>query len=530
MTQALLPKSRLSAIEFYQRYLMRAASKGPNHLQEARRWLGRNDLFFLLTVYCKRTDIAVHDWIFDRCREVQADPNGHLDLWARDHYKSTIITFGLTLQDIIASHGDSPEQRYDGREVTVGIFSHTSPIAKGFLSQIKREIENNDDLRRDFNDVFWWAPKREAPGWSLDGGIIVRRKTNPKEATVEAHGLVDGQPTGKHYFLRVYDDVVTLESVYTADQIRKTTAAWELSNNLGTKGGWERYIGTRYHHFDTYHEMMKREAAVPRVHAATDDGTETGNPVLLSREELAKKRRAQGLYTFAAQMLLNPTADKAQGFKEEWLRFWRPFKSKALNYVILVDPSSGRKKEEAKNDYTTMWVVGLGADENYYVVDMVRDRLNLSGRTKTLFDLHRKWRPYAVGYEQVGMQSDIEHIEDVQKRQTYHFAITEISPRGVPKPDRIKRLQPLFENGRIFLPETCVRLDYEGKAVDLVKSFIEEEYKPFPVLSHDDMLDGLSQIADEQLVLTFPEPEERTAEQEAYEEEKAAETDWQTAW
>jgi hypothetical protein len=27
--------------------------------------------------------------------------------------------------------------------------------------------------------------------WSLDGGIIVKRKSNPKEATVEAHGLLE---------------------------------------------------------------------------------------------------------------------------------------------------------------------------------------------------------------------------------------------------------------------------------------------------------------------------------------------------
>ena len=31
--------------------------------------------------------------------------------------------------------------------------------------------------------------------WSLDGGLVVKRKSNPKEATVEAWGLVDSQPT-----------------------------------------------------------------------------------------------------------------------------------------------------------------------------------------------------------------------------------------------------------------------------------------------------------------------------------------------
>src|SRR5262245_54679617 len=62
------------------------------------RYLCRTDLFFLLVYALGRKD-ADNDWVFARCREVQANPNGFLDLWARDHYKSTIITFALTIQD-----------------------------------------------------------------------------------------------------------------------------------------------------------------------------------------------------------------------------------------------------------------------------------------------------------------------------------------------------------------------------------------------------------------------------------------------
>ena len=45
---------------------------------------------------------------------------------------------------------------------------------------------------------------------------------------------------------------MTRESVTTPDMIKKTTSAWELSRNLTAIKGTSRYIGTRYHYFDTY--------------------------------------------------------------------------------------------------------------------------------------------------------------------------------------------------------------------------------------------------------------------------------------
>jgi hypothetical protein len=113
-----------------------------------------NDLFYLHTVGCRRVDLQ-HQWFLDRCDEVQGAPDGYLDLWAREHGKSSIITFGLTLQDIL-----------NNPEITIGIFSHTRPMAKAFLRVVKREMENNDVLKGLFPDILWTQPEKEAPTWS----------------------------------------------------------------------------------------------------------------------------------------------------------------------------------------------------------------------------------------------------------------------------------------------------------------------------------------------------------------------------
>jgi hypothetical protein len=208
-------------------------------------------LWVLLRYGLGRVD-AHNQWVFDRCLEVMESPDGHLDLWAREHYKSTIITFALSVQDILRNP-----------ETTIGIFSHTRPIAKAFLRQIKQEFERNERLKRWFPDVLWADPSKESPKWSEDEGITVKRKGNPKEATIEAWGLVDGQPTSKHFDVLNYDDIVVESSVGTPEMIRKTTDALSNSYNLGKRGGRRRFVGTRYHYNDTYREIMAH-GSIPR--------------------------------------------------------------------------------------------------------------------------------------------------------------------------------------------------------------------------------------------------------------------------
>lgn len=448
------------------------------------------DLFFLLTVACKRRDIN-RDWLYERAREVETAPDEHLDLWAREHYKSTIITFGKSIQDLLV----------DPDNTTIGIFSHTRPIAKGFLGQIKTELEQNTFLKGLFPDVLYQDPRKESPKWSLDSGLRIKRKSNPKEESVEAWGLVDGQPTSKHFSVLVYDDVVTRESVTTPEQIHKTTAALELSFNLGAQGGRRRFIGTRYHANDSYKTIMDRGTVNPRIYPATVDGKMDGEPVLFDRDTLQKKRRDMGPYTFGTQMLQDPIADKAMGFKEDWLKYYETLgDTEAWNKYILVDPASKKKKS---SDYTVIEVIGLAPDNNYYLLDAIRDRLNLTQRAEKLFEMHRKWEPLDVGYESYGMQSDIEHMQYVMEQKNYRFGITALGG-AVAKEDRIKGLIPIFEQGRFWMPRNLFFYDYEQRRRDYIHDFKEDEYLAFPVSTHDDMLDCRARILDPVLAASFP--------------------------
>ncbi len=388
-------------------------------------------------------------------------------------------------------------------EITFGIFSHTRPIAKAFLRQIMREFEGNKVLHKAFPDILWGMDVRQSPKWSEDDGLIVRRKSNPPEATIEAWGLVDGQPTSKHFKVLLYDDIVVEGSVTTPEMIDKTMKALEQSYNLSNETFVRRFAGTRWHFNDAYRTVIDRGTAVPREHPGTIDGTEYGDPVFWTKESILEKRRDMGPHTFAAQILLNPKADSLKGFKREWLRYYSTAPTKTNNY-ILIDAASSKKKG---SDYTAMWVVGLGTDGNYYALDIVRDRLSLTERTERLFALHRKWKPLQVRYEKYGAMADIEHIKTEQEKQQYRFDITEVGGQ-TSKVDRIGRLIPVFEQGKFYLPKTLHVTNYEKVTVDLVHTFIEQEYMPFPVGVHDDMADSLARLLEPDLKLVWPKEEE----------------------
>jgi len=489
--------------------------RDPNIDDNFIRTLAQCDRFYLGVFICNRHDM-LHPWIYERCREVERNKDNHLDLWARFHYKSTIITFLGCVQEILCDP-----------DITIGILSYSAKQAKPFLRQIMQEFEGNEKLQELFPDILWKNPKHQAPKWAENEGICVNRFANPKEQTVEAHGLVDGQPTGRHFSLIVYDDVVVQEAIGTPDQIKKTTTQWELSLNLGsTHNPRYQYAGTRYAYGDTYGTILQRAAVKPRVHPATYNGQMDGEPVFLAQSRWEEIKKTTSTYTVACQQLLNPIVGSDVSFKQEWWNEWevRPY---TLNVYIMVDPAHSKKKESNR---TAFAVVGVDANFNKYLLDGACHRMTLSEKWTTLKRLREKWkrapgvREVKVGYERYGAQSDIDHFKAMMANDGSNFPIYELNWVGgggsQSKKDRIQRLEPDLKDGSFFFPyptddkmltsyqqdfierkqsflvsKKIICIDEEKKTYDLTKWMKDNEYNLFPTI-HPDFLDALSRIYD----------------------------------
>ena len=217
--------------------------------------------------------------------------------------------------------------------------------------------------------------------------------------------------------------------------------------------------------------------------------------------ELERIRSVIGPRDWSALYQQSPIPDGKSEFRRDWLRWYQnSLSGEGMNVYILVDPAGEKKKT---SDRTAMWVVGLNNDGNYYLLDFLYDRLNLTERARELMRLHRKWRPMRVGYEKYGKDSDIEAVKIVQAHENYRFDIVPLGG-SLKKEDRIRRLVPLFEAGKVYAPPTMHRTLSDGRTIDILEQFLVEEYDRFPVGAHDDGMDCLARITDPDMNATFP--------------------------
>lgn len=488
------------------------------------RWaMVRLDLYYALTEVLStkhfvtggedKTGIIHQDWLFDRCREVQKKRDKVVDIWSRFHWKSNIKTFAMPLVEALRDPN-----------ITMVIFSHTRPMAKKFLAQIQREIEINVDLQSLSQDpatgnLTFPHNKKELVRNSLDHGIIVPRSNNPREGTFEAFGY-DSLPTGGHWQIRLHDDASVRETVTTGEQIEKSISAWELTQPLGMPTGRseEWMQGTLYAHDDLYTVVWSRgyDFRIHPCYRIKQDETfwkdrgfpkrlvlDDEDPVLYKKDkirhflELMGDNEEGGSANAALQMRCDPNAGESRGFSEDWLRWYDdddpqvPYFS-LMTTLCMVDAANERSKG---SDYTCFWVASLGWNGVIYIRHIVRDRLNLVQRGNAMFRIARTFHPVQTRYERYGIMVDTQYLIERQKTEGHRFQIIEVGG-NMSKRDRIERLIPFFEAGRIRLPKTMPYTTVDGVETDLIADFLDAEYLSYPNGRFLDMLDALSRLCD----------------------------------
>lgn len=457
--------------------------------------LMQEDLFFFV-YFAMKNPLANHPFIVEACYEIQEETGDSLEVWARDHLKTTIISAGRTCQKIL----NDPEKR-------IGIFSATRPLAVKIQSLIKSLFESSF-LISCFPDILFKDPQREASKWSEapEGGLIVKRKGFYKEPTVSAWGLIEGQPIGYHFTDMICDDIVT-QDLQTPDIIQKVIDNFDMAENLGTRDRQITVVGTFYRHDDPLVYIMNKVDPLTnekmfktRKKPATVDGTFNGAAVFLPEKSLAKKRAGQ-VHIFYCQQLLDPTPRGREKLNRDHLVVVskRELPGRLYKFMVIDGASDvGRRVDRAADS----WALGVFGVEPYrddsglsrvYIMDLLIEPMDLLSAQKAAVDMYtRNGRILKLGVEKVGLSTTEIHICNALKARGKHVSLEHgnlqiLKPGGRTKEYRIESaISWPLKNSKIHILDSVPASQRERLCLELEK---------FPAWK-DDGLDIVSYVYD----------------------------------
>jgi len=348
----------------------------------------------------------------------------------------------------------------------------------------------------------------------------LRKSENIRDPSVFTAGLTTGI-TGMHCDIAVLDDVVVSENAYTEEGRGKVRAQYSLLSSIEGADAKEWVVGTRYHPKDLYNDMMQMQEDI-----YDDTGDKTGSESIYETYERAienygdgtgeflwprQQRRDGKFFGFDARILAQKRGkyldrvqfraqyynspddpdnrpidyNQFQYFERKFLKqdggHWH-YKNTRLNIVASVDFAYSTRKTA---DYTAIVVVGVDADNNIYVLDIVRFRTDkISEYFKHILDLYNRWGFKKLCAEVTAAQQAIVKSLKQDYIATHGLAIKveEIRPtrhQGSKEERMEATLIPRYDNNQVY--------HYRGGNTQVLE---EELVTKNP--AHDDVKDALT--------------------------------------
>lgn len=404
-------------------------------------------------------------------------------------------------------------------ETTIIYLSATATLAENQLYAIKSildskiyrrywpEMTNLDEGKRErwnVSEIMVDHPRRKAEG--------------VRDATVKAVGLT-ATTTGLHADVLVYDDVVVPENAYTNDGRSKVAAALSQFASIRNAGGITMAAGTRYHPNDqysifknqivsTYDETGQLTGKKPRwqiyervveehgeflwPRQYRSDGRWFGfDDTILSEIKSEYEDKTQ----FYAQYYNNPEDPESVKLDRSNFMYYSPkfltyedgwsYQGNKLNVYAAIDFAFSMS---TKADYTSIVVVGVNSESEYYVLDIERFRTdNIADYFKAIMDTYRRWEYKVLRAEVVAAQSAIvKEIKTLISNNGIRLRVDEYRPSRAEgtKEERIASiLLPKYADQRIF--------HKKGGNTQILEEELTLTHPP-----HDDVKDALAAAID----------------------------------
>jgi predicted phage terminase large subunit-like protein len=204
------------------------------------------------------------------------------------------------------------------------------------------------------------------------------------------------------------------------------------------------------------------------------------HPARENAVSLATTRRAISEFSFAAQYQQNPIPLGGAIVKTGWFQFYEPGDEPAQPWLTIQSWDTANKSGEL-NDYSVCTTWGFD-DDNFYLLDVSRKRLNFPDLKREAVRLAEKFSPNMIIIEDKASGTQL--IQELQFAKCARI-IPYKPPAGADKIIRLHAQTAPFENGRVFLPKHAPWLaDYIN------------ELTGFPGTRYADQVDSTTQALD----------------------------------
>ena len=194
------------------------------------------------------------------------------------------------------------------------------------------------------------------------------------------------------------------------------------------------------------------------------------------RSALEMIRRTQGSLTFSAQYQQAPVPPEGNIVKREWLRFYTERPS-SFDFIVASWDTASTLSETADYSVGTVWgAKGL----DFYLLDVVRDRLEVPELRREVLRLSREWEADQTIIEDTDIGRAI--TQDLRRSGEYSAILRK--PR-FDKQARFLAQSARFESGQVHVPAEA---PWFATWLD--------ELLAFPNGRHDDQVDSTSQALD----------------------------------
>ncbi len=398
-------------------------------------------------------------------------------LGPRGHAKTTtILTHALFA--LCADH-----------QLRVGIVSETDRLARGFLAELRHELEANRPLIARFARALdpRGRPTFVGVPWNAHELLLADARQGPrglqgKDVSVFAVGR-GGQVAGRHCDLLLVDDLESTASTASAAMRARTRAWWsrEIEPVLAP-GGRVLATGTRKHFDDLYSYWLAPGSGWHVVDVAQRVFQPDGQPIwpeMWSLADLAARKAqmdAQDPLVWPQEFLNEPRPSETVLFDpERW-----PVCGSVPHGLTILQFWDLAISQRTEADYTVGVTIGVDTLNTVYVLDLRRGHWDFNRTLAEIEAMGHLWpEVQAIGIEQVAYQAAA--VQEALRRTLLPIVPVERTGADRDKVTRATLLAARAAAGKVLRPADAPWWPA-----------LADELRTFPAGAHDDQVDALA--------------------------------------